>query len=131
MYNFIKGWTGQLLSKHVAVEKIEMQDVLTAKSSHFYLFLLLRVCSTIAQSYLCHSNEPLPNYQSWDIAYSVQKTLRIQWTVYIQSWDIASCKFLMHKCMSTSHEHFGPVEMFNQHMSQCSINICHNILTLT
>ena len=62
---------GKFLSKHVAVKQVEsktFQPVLqltktfTVKTSYSQPVSLLRVCSRIAQSYLCRSNEPLPNY---------------------------------------------------------------------
>ena len=68
--------TWQLLSNDVAVEtdwnvrhfghegvrQLQCEDLCGRNVLHFNLFPLLCDCSTIAQSHLCCSNEPLPNY---------------------------------------------------------------------
>ena len=52
---------------------------------HFNLFPLLRDCSTIAQSYLCHSNEPLPTYDNGGVQ---GKHLGSQWSLW---WKLCYC----------------------------------------
>ena len=58
---------------------------------HFNMFPLLRDCSTITQSYLCHSNEPLPNYRSLAMYILMHMALQCCCSVYSVSALYVSC----------------------------------------
>ena len=92
--------TGQFLSRHVAIKQVEgktfqprrsssvtMMKTFAVETSYLQPVLLLRVCSRIAQSYLCRSNEPLPNYCLCVVLLSYGLLPRASATAVMTKWQ--------------------------------------------